>query len=66
MKESVSPSDESLTPADLAQGYKAPYEAERGWRDLTHTIDMQRLEDVALVGGELGAPGDGAFGDGER
>ena len=34
-------SDESLTPTDLAQGYKALYEAERGWRDLKHTIDMR-------------------------
>jgi hypothetical protein len=34
-------SDESLTPADLAQGYKALYEAERGWRDLKHTLDMR-------------------------
>ena len=34
-------SDESLTPADLAQGYKALYEAERGWRDLKHTIDLR-------------------------
>jgi len=34
-------SDESLTPADLAEGYKALYEAERGWRDLKHTIDMR-------------------------
>ena len=34
-------SDENLTPADLAQGYKALYEAERGWRDLKHTIDMR-------------------------
>jgi hypothetical protein len=34
-------SDESLTPADLAHGYKALYEAERGWRDLKHTIDMR-------------------------
>ncbi len=34
-------SDESLTPADIAQGYKALYEAERGWRDLKHTIDMR-------------------------
>jgi Transposase DDE domain len=34
-------SDETLTPADLAQGYKALYEAERGWRDLKHTIDMR-------------------------
>jgi hypothetical protein len=34
-------SDESLSPADLAQGYKALYEAERGWRDLKHTIDMR-------------------------
>jgi hypothetical protein len=34
-------SDETLTPSDLAQGYKALYEAERGWRDLKHTIDMR-------------------------
>jgi hypothetical protein len=34
-------SDESLTAADLAQGYKALYEVERGWRDLKHTIDMR-------------------------
>ena len=34
-------SDESLTAADLAEGYKALYEAERGWRDLKHTIDMR-------------------------
>ena len=34
-------SDQSLTPADLAEGYKALYEAERGWRDLKHTIDMR-------------------------
>jgi hypothetical protein len=34
-------SDESLTPTDLAEGYKALYEAERGWRDLKHTIDLR-------------------------
>jgi transposase len=34
-------SDESLTPADLAQGYKALYEVERGWRDVKHVIDMR-------------------------
>ncbi len=34
-------SDESLTPADLAHGYKALYEVERGWRDVKHTIDMR-------------------------
>jgi hypothetical protein len=34
-------SDESLSPADLAEGYKALYEAERGWRDLKHVIDMR-------------------------
>jgi hypothetical protein len=34
-------SDESLTPADLAQGYKALYEAERGWRDVKHVLDMR-------------------------
>ena len=27
-------SDESLTPDDIAEGYKALYQAERGWRDL--------------------------------
>src|ERR1700674_1167992 len=37
----LGPSDETLPPADLAQGYKALYEAERGWRDLKHTIDMR-------------------------
>src|SRR6266511_3092023 len=31
-------SDESLTAADIAQGYKGLYEAERGWRDLKSTI----------------------------
>ncbi len=34
-------SDESLSPTDLAEGYKALYEAERGWRDIKHTIDMR-------------------------
>jgi DDE family transposase len=34
-------SDESLTPADLAHGYKALYEVERGWRDVKHVIDMR-------------------------
>jgi hypothetical protein len=34
-------SDESLTPADIAHGYKALYEVERGWRDVKHTIDMR-------------------------
>jgi hypothetical protein len=34
-------SDESLTPADLAQGYKALYEVERGWRDIKHTLDIR-------------------------
>ena len=34
-------SDQSLTPTDLAEGYKALYEAERGWRDLKHTIDLR-------------------------
>ena len=37
----VQTSDESLSPADLADGYKALYEAERGWRDLEHTIDIR-------------------------
>ncbi|MGH2858443.1 MAG: IS1634 family transposase [Solirubrobacteraceae bacterium] len=34
-------SDETLSAEDIAQGYKALYEAERGWRDLKHTIDMR-------------------------
>jgi len=34
-------SDESLSAEDIAQGYKALYEAERGWRDLKHTIEMR-------------------------
>ena len=34
-------SDESLSAEDIAEGYKALYEAERGWRDLKHTIDMR-------------------------
>jgi hypothetical protein len=34
-------SDETLTPEDIALGYKALYEAERGWRDLKSTIDLR-------------------------
>src|SRR5450755_786554 len=34
-------SDESLSAEDIAQGYTALYEAERGWRDLKHTIEMR-------------------------
>jgi hypothetical protein len=34
-------SDETLSAEDIAQGYKALYEAERGWRDLKHTIDLR-------------------------
>jgi len=34
-------SDESLTAADIAEGYKGLYEAERGWRDLKSTIDLR-------------------------
>lgn len=34
-------SDESLTAEDIAQGYKALYEVERGWRDLKHVIDLR-------------------------
>ncbi|MFN0089894.1 MAG: IS1634 family transposase, partial [Acidimicrobiales bacterium] len=34
-------SDESLTAADIAQGYKGLYQAERGWRDLKSTIDLR-------------------------
>jgi hypothetical protein len=34
-------SDETLTAADLAEGYKALYEAERGFRDVKSTIDLR-------------------------
>ncbi|MGC9222221.1 MAG: IS1634 family transposase [Solirubrobacteraceae bacterium] len=34
-------SDESLSSEDIALGYKALYEAERGWRDLKSTIDLR-------------------------
>ncbi|MGH2929904.1 MAG: IS1634 family transposase, partial [Solirubrobacteraceae bacterium] len=34
-------SDESLSAEDIALGYKALYEAERGWRDLKSTIDLR-------------------------
>ncbi|MGH3142715.1 MAG: IS1634 family transposase, partial [Gaiellales bacterium] len=34
-------SDESLTAADIALGYKGLYEAERGWRDLKSTVDLR-------------------------
>ena len=34
-------SDESLTAEDIALGYKALYEAERGWRDMKSTLDMR-------------------------
>ncbi len=34
-------SDESLSAENIALGYKALYEAERGWRDLKSTIDMR-------------------------
>jgi len=34
-------SDESLTAEDIALGYKALYEAERGWRDLKGTIELR-------------------------
>ncbi|HWC86230.1 MAG TPA: IS1634 family transposase [Solirubrobacteraceae bacterium] len=34
-------SDESLSAEDIAHGYKALYEAERGWRDLKHTIELR-------------------------
>lgn len=34
-------SDESLTAADIALGYKSLYEVERGWRDLKSTIDLR-------------------------
>jgi len=34
-------SDETLSAADIAQGYKALYQAERGWRDLKSTIDLR-------------------------
>jgi transposase len=34
-------SDESLSAQDIALGYKALYEAERGWRDMKSTIDLR-------------------------
>lgn len=34
-------SDETLTADDIAEGYKALYEAERGWRDLKSVIDLR-------------------------
>lgn len=34
-------SDETLSPEDVALGYKALYEAERGWRDLKGTLDLR-------------------------
>jgi hypothetical protein len=34
-------SDETLTATDIALGYKALYEAERGWRDLKSTLDLR-------------------------
>ncbi len=34
-------SDESLSATDIALGYKALYEAERGWRDLKSTLDLR-------------------------
>lgn len=36
-------SDESLSAADIAEGYKALYEAERGWRDLKGPIDLRPI-----------------------
>jgi hypothetical protein len=34
-------SDETLTAADIAEGYKGLYDAERGFRDLKSTIDLR-------------------------
>jgi hypothetical protein len=34
-------SDERLSAEEIARGYKALYEAERGWRDLKSTIDLR-------------------------
>ncbi len=34
-------SDETLTATDIALGYKALYEVERGWRDTKSTIDLR-------------------------
>lgn len=34
-------SDERLSAEDIALGYKALYEAERGWRDMKSTIDLR-------------------------
>ncbi len=34
-------SDQSLSTTDIALGYKALWEVERGWRDLEHTLDLR-------------------------
>ena len=36
-------SDQSLSAADIAEGYKALYHAERGWRDLKTGIDLRPI-----------------------
>src|SRR5512144_944146 len=36
-------SDETLSAEDIALGYKALYEAERGWRDLKGTLELRPL-----------------------
>ena len=36
-------SDQSLSAADIASGYKGLYQAERGWRDLKSTIDLRPI-----------------------
>jgi hypothetical protein len=36
-------SDERLSAEEIATGYKALYEAERGWRDLKSTIDLRPI-----------------------
>lgn len=33
--------DHTLSPTDIAQGYKALWEVERGWRDMKHTLDLR-------------------------
>ncbi|HET7415416.1 MAG TPA: IS1634 family transposase [Arthrobacter sp.] len=34
-------SDETLSAADMAQGYKGLYDVERGWRELKSTLDLR-------------------------
>ena len=46
-------SDETLTATDIAHGYKALYEAERGRRDLRNELDRLRLVTLATAQGTV-------------